>query len=312
MKQNQIVITITDVDYFFMLDNQIRPSMMKYETEVLLPKAKRVLELTGVKVEDLQPFPTEGYYHETEDLRLYFQIIRNIQHNKEVYKKVQDSEDLRDLQKVCHNDLFGIEDPLKRANDSPLKRRYDILTLTLEDPTIFPDHNTNPCPWSIKRIMDGIGQQYKNRTNLVELAYLTREPKCLCCGAETNSLYRAIATTSGSYSLHASEPTYVWKVSPEVEELGRRIAGAYNNLIGMYVIAVPTLGNHTTFKKAPKVPRVALLGYVIASQQYYHWILDWTMRLTEIYSTNIITTESYTKNGGATKFYGNIYNGIPI
>jgi len=225
---------------------------------------------------------------------------------------VQDNEDLKILKKVCHNDIFGIEDPHKRPNESPLKRRYDILTITLEDANIFPDHNTSPRPWSIQRIMGGIGTHYKNRTNLVELAYLTGEPKCLCCGAETNSLYRAIANISGSYSIHIPKPTYVWKVSAEVEELGRRIVDAYNTLLDGNMISVPTLENHTALKKAPKVPRVALLGYVVASREYYHWILDYTMRLTEVYSRNIITTESYSINGLPTEFSGNIYNGTPI
>jgi len=81
MSTNETVITITDADYFFMLDNQIRPAMMKKETEVFLPIAQRILDTTGVKVEALKKYPTEGYYYETEALRLYFQIIRNIQHN---------------------------------------------------------------------------------------------------------------------------------------------------------------------------------------------------------------------------------------
>ena len=302
------VITITNTDYFFMLDNQIRPSMQKFESEVLLPKAKRILEMAGVKIEDLRQYPTEGYYHETPDLRLYFQILRNIQHNTAVYERVKNSEELRTLQKVCHNDLFGIEDPLKRENNSPLKRRYDLLTITMEDKTIFPDLDTSSTPWNISRIVDGIGTHYNNRTNLVELAYLTGETKCLCCGAESNSLYRAIAYGTGSCSFSMPPVAYVWKVTPEVEILGQRIINAYNELIGHEQIVIPSLENVSSMKREPKVPRVALLGYVDTSKSYYHWILDECMHLTEIYSPAIITTESFEKNRGSTEFNGNIFN----
>ena len=239
-----------------------------------------------------------------------------------MYKLVKDSEELRFLQKICHNDLFGIEDPHKRENNAPLKRRYDILTITMEDTSIFPDHNTTPRPWTIERIMSGLKNIYANRTNLVELAYLTNNPKCLCCGAETNILYRMFACISGSYSLSSSYcPTYEWKVSPEVEDIGKRIVAAYNELLKTETIVVPSLNNHLHFTKTPKLPRVAMLGYVTETNEYYHWILTNYGDLEEIYSPNIITTESYTNalnDGqwglykGATSYRGNIFNAVPI
>ena len=316
------VIEIDNTDYFYMLDNQTRPAMQAAESGVFLPIAKRVLANAGVSFDQLKDYPVEGYYWENDNLRLYLKILRNLQHNGNVYEKVKDSEELRFLQKICNNDLFGIEDPHSRENNSPLKRRYDILTITMEDASIFPDHNKVPRPWNIARIMEGLKNNYGNRANLVELAYLTNNPKCLCCGAETNILYRMFACISGSYSCSVPRPPiYKWKVSPEVEDLGERIVAGYNELLKTEIIVAPTLDNHIKFTKTPKLPRVAMLGYVTETQEYYHWILTSYGDLNEIYSKNIITTESYTnamnegqwdQYKGATAYRGNIFNAMPI
>jgi hypothetical protein len=303
------VIKITNEDYFFMIDNQIRTAMMKAETEKCLPAAKTVLEKSGVAIAELKAYPIEGYYYETPELKLYMTILRNLQHNEDVYKRVVKCEELTFLQNWCNNDLFGVEDPHKRNQDSPLKRRYDILTLTMEDESSFnPKHNH---PWSISSIMESLNKQYAGRTNLVELAYLTGNPKCLCCGAETNSAYRMIACISGSYSLNASfnPVVYVWDVSPQVELLGMKIVAAYNELFGglFNSIVFPSLKNHHNLNKLAKVPRVAILGYISATKEYYHWILDEYRLLTDVYSKEIITTETFT-NKTQSGFTGNIFN----
>lgn len=320
--ENGHSVEIDNTDYFYMMDNQVRPAMQAAEVEIFLPTAKRVLDKAGVEFDQLKDYPVEGYYWESDNLRLYFKILRNLQHNEDVYEKVKDSEELRFLQKVCNNDLFGIEDPHRRESKAPLKRRYDILTITMEDISIFPDHDTNARSWTIERIMAGLKNNYANRANLVELAYLTNNPKCLCCGAETNILYRMFACISGSYSSGSAPiPIYEWKVSSEVEDLGRRITTAYNELLQSEIIVAPTLENHMKLTKAPKLPRVAMLGYVTETNEYYHWILTHYGDLEEIYSKNIITTESYTNSlnegqwnqyNGATKYTGNIFNAVPI
>jgi hypothetical protein len=305
-------IKITNSDYFFMIDNQVRSSMQRFETQACLPAAKKLLEKSNISINELRDYPVEGYYYETPELKLYFTIIRNLQHNEPLYERIVKCEELEFLQIKCDNDIFGIVDPCGRNNNSLVKRRYDILTLTMENPTVFPDMNSTPRPWSIDRIMKGLGTMYKNRTNLVELAYLVNDPKCLCCGAETNSLNRMIACVSGSCSITSIlTPLYIWTVDPEVEALGKRLVLAYNNLISKDCIVSPTIENHMEFKKSPKVPRVALLGYVTGTREYYHWILTNFNQLKEVYSTNVITTESYTKQF-LSGYSGNIFNAIPV
>ena len=176
---------------------------MKIETEEFLPLAKCLLEKCNVTLDELKNYPIEGYYYETENLSLYFKILRNLQHNKNVIEKLVDCEELEQFKKICNNDLFGLEDPKGRGGEGPLKRRYDILTRTMENLGVFPDQNNVPRPWTIDRIMKGLSTEYGNRTNLVELAYLTGDPRCLCAGAESNSLYRMFACISGSYAIAA-------------------------------------------------------------------------------------------------------------
>jgi hypothetical protein len=306
-------IEITNTDYFYMMENQIRKHIKKYETEICLPKAKMLLEKSNIDIKELVEYPTEGYYYETDDLKLYFKIIRNIQTNEPLWKRFILCDELTFLKNKCDNDLFGIVDPLGRNPNAPIKRRYDILTLTMENTSVFPDHDKSHRPWTIDRIMNGLGTMYNNRTNLVELAYLIKNPECLCCGAETNSLCRMIACLTGSYSMASSyrEPNYIWKVDPEVESLGKRIAVAYNYLMENDLIVAPSLTNHLLLNKTPKLPRVAILGYVVGTKEYYHWILPDFGVMRELYSKEIITTESYVNkvNSGCS---GNIFNAIPV
>ena len=309
---NRPEIKITDIDYFFMIENQVQNHMKEYETKICLPMAKKVIEKSNISLGELTEFPTEGYYYETEDLKLYFKILRNIQHNEDMWDRIVNCDELEFLKNKCDNDIFGVVDPLGRNVNAPIKRRYDILTLTMENKEVFPDHDTSHRPWTINRIMNGLGKMYNNRTNLVELAYLTGDPKCLCCGAETNSLNRMIAYITGSYSMTPLyQPLYVWAVTPEIEKLGSRLVTEYNKLMENDLIIQPTLENHFNLKSEPKLPRVALLGYITETKEYYHWILDEYFMVRDVYSKEIITTESYI-NGGTTAFTGNVFNAKPI
>ena len=285
------IVGITNTDYFFMIENQVRNSMKHFETTSCLPKATEVLKKSNINETELLEYPVEGYYYETPELSRYFKIIRNLQTNKELWKKVVNCEELEYLKSKYDNDIFGIVDTKGRNLDAPLKRRYDILTLTMEDESIVD--LISPFPWTIKNIVSNLGKWYDNRTNLVELAYLVKNPICLCCGAETNSLNRMIAWATGSYSICVPPRTYVWKVDGEVENLGINLVDSYNILFESNKIISPTINNHSTLNKNIKVPRVTLLGYVEETKEYYHWILDWDKKLTDLYSLDIITTQSY-------------------
>jgi hypothetical protein len=327
---NEQIITdrVTNLDYFFMIDNQVREAMKKIETEEFLSIAKRFLEKCNVTLDELRDFPIEGYYYETEELSLYSKILRNLQHNKDVIDKFVDCEELERLKQICNNDLFGLLDPRGRGGEGPIKRRYDILTRTMENMAVFPDQNDTPRPWTIDRIMQGLSTEYGNRANLVELAYLTGDPRCLCAGAESNSLYRMFACITGSYACSVPKVEYIWEVTPEVECLGKRLVDEYNKFLNKNTMVAPTVDNIWRWNRKPKIPRVALLGYVTATREYYHWILNDRFQLFEVYSPNIITTQTYEEgvrkqgimeqlpiNGEwflyGSSYTGNIFNATP-
>lgn len=297
---------ITDVEYFWMLDNQIRVKMQKFETDICYPKAKTLLTNSNINIEELKKYPIEGYYTNSPELSQYFTILRNLQHNEEVYKKVIQCAELEFLQRVCHRDLFGIIDPKNRNKDAPLQRRYDLVTLAMEDPQLF-DLNS-PRPWTISSIMTGCNIWYANRTNLVELAVLIGKPELVCAGAETNSAYRMIAAVSGACGI-APIIEYKWKVSPDVELLGSKIVEEYNNLLEGFYIITPSIYNCNGLNSIPVLPRVSVMGYILETNQYYHWILDWNGTLTDVYSQTIITTNSFINK--TTGLSGNIFNCKP-
>jgi hypothetical protein len=289
MNNNYITKEITDTDYYYMIENQIRSEMPKFETGVLLPTAIKLLKDSQITNEELDNYPIEGYYYKSEALKHYFTIIRNLQHNDKIFSKVnKDNKNLKTLQRFCCNDLFGIEKEYKMGLDgkAPLKRRYDILTLTMEDQNLF-DNNLKQ-PWTIEGIMNGISRYFNNRINLVELAYLTKNPKCLCCGAETNTLYRMFSMISGCM---LQDPQYVWNVSKNVQELGEKLIDEYNCLIGSNMIK-PNIFNHLSLKKEPELQRVALLGMILTTGENYYWILDGDNTLHDLYTKEVVTTET--------------------
>lgn len=286
-------IHIGNKEYFYMIDNQIRDTMMKYETEVLLPKAVRLADESDITT-DLKSYPIDGYYYKTSELKQYFNIIRNIQENERIYRKIKDTKDLRFIKKIVGSKLFGS----KRSNrtTSPLPRMKDIMTLCMNDKELFPEYAHHP--WNIEKVMLHLKDYATGNPNLVELAYLTEEVECLVAGCETNILYREIAIISGS-AIRWDFPEIVWDVDDEVERLGCKLIDGYNKLIDSKMEA-PDKYNCLRFDREPEIPRVARLGFQRNTKENYYWILDWNRSVFDVYTTEEITTESY-KNKGVKK-----------
>lgn len=277
-------ITINNVDYFHMIDNEIRPAMMDYETKQLLPVAQNVIGDL-----ETQEYPVEGYYYKTPELTEYFTIIRNIQENKKIYKEINTKTDeFQRLYDFTDRTLWGAVS--SDRTKSPLPRRYDILGLTLKS---FEDPIKGPFvkrPWTIDKIMDRIKDFATGTINLVELAYKIGSLECLVAGAETNILYREITHITGS---SGTNPEIIWNVDPEIEEFGKKLLDEYNNLIGTNIKS-PTPNTYWNFNRYPELPRVVALGYVDFTGEYYHWKLDSLRNVTDFYSGELHTTEQAT------------------
>jgi hypothetical protein len=288
-----IPIEITDTDYYYMIENQVRESMPKFEVGILLPQALQLLEKSNINKETLLDYPIEGYYYKSAALREYFTIIRNLQHNEEICKKIAKRvPELDFLTYYCQNELFGEEKEYPEGIFTGLiKRRYDILTLLLEDSSVFNPNEARP--WNIPDIMSNLSKHYKGRVNLVELAYLTGNPKCLCGGAESNTLYRMYAAITGCF-YNPQQEVYIWNISKEMEYLGKYLINRYNNLIGSSMV-VPNIHNHLSLNKKCENSRAALLGKILTTGEKYYWIIDKNGNFYDKYTTEDITSESLSK-----------------
>ena len=76
---HQETIVIDNKDYFYMLDNKIRDTMMEYEQNTLLPKSEKLLKDSNIKGVEMELYPIEGYYYKTPKLSNYFNTLRNLQ-----------------------------------------------------------------------------------------------------------------------------------------------------------------------------------------------------------------------------------------
>jgi hypothetical protein len=281
---------ITDTDYFVMIDNQVYKYMSLFEMGQLLPIAERILARYQIAKSDLKEYPIEGYYYRHPALKLYFTIIRNLQMNRNVYNLIPKTDlDLQTLKRIVDNPLFGQVHPYQvdDYSDAPLLRRYDMVTLAMQDESIF--NLGTPRPWTIDGIMKGCERYYSGNANLVELGWLTGNPKCVCAGAETNAAGRMFAYITGMMP-SATPPHYVWQVSQKVQDAGIHLVNAYRNLIGC-PMEYPTIFNHESLDKKFRTPRVCHLGSVFVTRENYFWILDRFENLSDKYTTEFITTE---------------------
>lgn len=316
-----VSVEITNTDYFFMIDNQVRDVFAKFEEIVLLPKVEHLYIINNIDKKVLKEYPTEGYYYKTKELTRYFKLIRNIQHNSLVYENINiETPEFMFIKNICDRDIFGT---IPSDGLSPLPRRKDIMTICMDKIA------GSGVEWSIDNIMSNLVNYKTGNPNLVELAYLTKNPACLTSGCETNSLYRMFALVSGCF-IGKVQPTvyeYVWLVDKEVEDLGTTLIAEYNKIFDMiqlgqynqyigtslsrrYLVA-PKVEECGNLDKKAETPRVAFLGHDLASAQNYYWILEKNMTVRDLWSKNFLTTKSYMETGdkGVTYNMANMLEG---
>lgn len=286
----QIIERIGNEEFFFALDNQVRKMMPKYEMGVLLPACKRILNKNRIPRESLLSYPIEGYYYKNELLTEYFTILRNLQCNPSIFKRIEIDDDVLLLKRVTGSVLFGKEDS-KEIEESILPRRKDALTLAMKNENFFDEFS--PRPWDISKILVAARAEVKDVNGLVDLAAIIGNSKCLLAGAETNAAYREICYVSGCFM---GEIVYEWGVSASVEEAADSIISNYEQVTGMEIIK-PSVFNISTLNYKMELPRVSWLGTVRATRENYFWIMNsFDNEVRDIYSTDIITTESLLKN----------------
>ncbi len=289
------VIEITNTDFFNAIDNQVRAKYAMFETGSLLPIVEKLLKDSNIDFSELLDYPVEGYYYKSEPLKRFFKIVRNLQENDVIFDRVLiDSEEFKYIKDITDRELFGKVRSGRREQSgqkpSILPRRYDIIALTMSGEDLFEVSSTKP--WSMENIIKHLDKKFTNTPNLTELAYLTKDKACLVCAAETNSLYRDFVYISGC-SFFPLQKQYIWKVDKDVEDLGRRTVEEYNKIInnGMKII-MPAVDNIQFLDTTTEKPRLARLGYVEYSGEWYYWTLNTDGSVTEEYTTQEKTTES--------------------
>ena len=205
---NTQTITVTDVDFFYAIENSIRcldRGWAAYEQNELLPLAKSILNKSGFSIQNMDTYPIEGYYYKTPALTTYFSIIRNLQDNKNLEPLInKEWPEFKEIHRICSSPVFGPEE----ESDSPIKstllpRRKDILSRCIK---IIAD-NGQYQNLKIPIIWEAVGKFKYDAPNLVELGYLTGHVACLACAAETNILYREISYLMSGCS--AYEPSVI-------------------------------------------------------------------------------------------------------
>jgi len=331
---------IDDYNYFSMIDNQVRSEYSLCEEYTLLPLVEKMYKENGLKPipENLIHYPVEGYYYKTKGLTKFFQLIRNLQENPEVYKKIQSSNTVEDFKWLLGNNIWGTVPSLRSETLFP--RMKDILTHTMNSLQYKPE-------WYIDNIMAMLPKYSTGVANLVELAYLTGDIRCLTAGAETNALYREMSfcLASGCGSFFAPMKivnVYHWEVNSEVQELGERLVDSYNEILNKFckeftnqdsmtpsltskktlgygnenygrsipkLLVKPTKGNQIKLIQDLESPRVAMLGQCIDDGMYYHWILDGN-KVVERWSDGMITTENYVNKDKPEQFNNWDFSGV--
>ena len=288
-------IDITDRQFYSMVENQVRTKYARCEENTLLPLVENIYKLNKIEDVKLIDFPVEGYYYKTPKLRRYFQLVRNLQENPEIYSEIKDSNEVSELTWLLNSTVWGTKKSERTEGRFP--RMRDILSITLDE-LKFAEN------WKIDIILKKLPEFATGNANLVELGYLTGDIACLTASAETNALYRdfsmCLFSGCGSFNVKYVD-IYHWKVKPEVDEMGKRLVEKYNEILNHFeksanLLIHPNINNHIGFDKSLESPRVAMLGRNMDTGTYYHWIMETGGNVREEWSTGVITTEGY-KNG---------------
>lgn len=295
-----------DESFFINIERQIRDKFSRWEVEECLPLVKMVYARSEIYDSDMIDYPVEGYYYKSKELTELFKRIRNIQQNKDVYKRIRIDDQVKFLKGVYENEIFGL--PAQKSYpwpDSPIHRRWDLLTNIMSDDGLFYTYAHRP--WSIDGVMNVLSGKLVGNPTLVELAGLIGKPLLLTAAAETNSLGRMYAAMSGSFSMGVPKSVYIWNVSEIVFDLGKKIVEAYNKLMknrntylgnkGDTEIILPTADNMKYLDwGSMELPRVAHLGYLTETKYNYFWLADYDGKVYDYYTRDFITTNDFVKN----------------
>jgi len=289
------------------LDELYRNAMKAFESETLLPCARKVAQTLQVQPAKLS---AEGYYHETPALQEYFRWMRSLQEEKESAEaNVRHLREFQLLWDVTNSPLYGR--PQREGRLFPFGR--DPLSQALED--------TKP-DWSVERLVKAAydaALEYDD-ISLVGLAARTRDPVVLTATRESVVLYAEVVTLG-----YHEEPKfrYEWCVDEALEATANRFIETFNRFVpGALPRAESANAEHyyKAYADNEIIGRCVRVGKTEDGSQHYHWaiaitrssLLEYELAVDEFWSKTIWTTERYREaqgSPGRMKFFQS--SGIP-
>jgi hypothetical protein len=313
MRLHEHRLTIADLEFYRAEESAIRIAMKQFETG-LFPVADQAVKDAGFRI---ARYPKEGYYH--DELGDFFDRIRTLQNN--FTETITPA--IKKLHEIYTTSIFGIKQARPSAlNPDDVYYKGDTLhpsapvtISTMIDPITVASDKTGPT-WTIEKIMNAVDRNDLG-TCLVGLGIIVDQidretrgkymPFATCMACETTVLTREVCTIMGR-----ADSGIEWKVSPEVEEYGKKVIDGYRSLFEKHskvALKLPYVTSENVKKlldHADSMERCANLNidYLTRrSDPYYHWAIRFSdngvWEVIDFFANRIVTTVEWHNNKNA-------------
>lgn len=297
---------VDNLKYYSAEESAITGAMKLFEAS-LLNVAERAVRDAGFEVGS---YIKEGYYHETPELMRFFDCIRTLQNN---FTHVS-TPAIRKLQEIYADPLFGIAPAMATTrNASAYTTDYRELRFatvsTMVDAVTIASDRSGPN-WTIDKIMLAVDMKSLG-VNLVGLGITVdlsgietkgmTNPLATCMACEASVLSRE----PGEAAAMPGEHEVNWRVSPDVEDYGRRVIEGYRALFNRHAeiqVELPYVNPENAerlYEDSPSIFRCVNLNidHVTGrADPYYHWAIKYTQsgfRVVDFYTNRIVTTQEW-------------------
>jgi hypothetical protein len=308
------MLTVDDLGFYRAEESAIRTAMKSFEVG-LFSIADQAVKDAGFEIRD---YPKEGYYYD-EVLQGYFDRIRTLQNN--FTEKVTPA--IRKLHEIYTNSIFGIKqarstalnpDDVYYKEGDTLHPSQPVTISTMIDPITVASDKTVPR-WAIENVMDAVDRE-KLGVRLVGLGITVDEigkekkgkwnPLATCMACETTVLTRELCVPMAA---PPSKTEVEWKVSPKVEQYGRKVIDGYRSLFGKHstvAFALPYVTPENAeelLDDAPRMERCVNLNADFLTgrpDRYYHWAIKYSntgvYEVVDFFADKIVTTQEWNEN----------------
>lgn len=281
--ENKTITCIVDNRTFLIgLDYLFRKNQKRFETETLLPIVEGVNNDLNLEIKN---FPVEGYYNETEELKRYFTIIRNLQ-GVEIDKEVEirDINGFNRLLSYVGSKIFG-----EGIREKLLPRCIDSLGKAIGE--TYPN-------WNILNITETANKIFLGTRDysLVGLACYIKDEVAITALRESVVLYSGVILGASMMI----KKSYKWSVDKELQDRANKFIQEFNLLTGLNLpLALPE--NARVYYEACDdnniLYRCVNIGKDETGLRFYHWAIekghDNNFYVKDFWDDHLWTTEEY-------------------